>query len=341
MITDIVFSKQQSIHSYSIETLEKMFMEGKLKLREINIPQVRQIRNYILDNALEERIYFPPIVAYKKEGVQSDTLYIIDGNQRMMAFTQLYEFAFKKLGSDDPKDAEKARKVLDFICDTEIAVQVFEGLSEKEANQMYVDFNTKGKKVALSKRIAFDSRSDINQITNKVLQGNTMLRSAGIEMEKRAIIRPANKNFLSLSQLRQVVTVFLTGKMTVDQNKNIELSLDVDQYLELIRTWFNELFALYPAKSIGDYEKSMLASFPLVMAVVLYALSDMENMSFEERKATIISRMKGLKGVDWSRDNPVWTNFEGSIRGAFKYFYLDNNKKNIEKMAKWLEQQGR
>jgi hypothetical protein len=340
MSTAVGFYKRQSIQSYRIDTLEKMYLEGRLKLREINNLQVRQIRRYILENAREEKIYFPPIVAYKKEGDVSDTLYVIDGNQRVKAFTQLYEFAFNKLGSDDQKEEENATSLLDLIRNTEIAIQVFEGLSEKEADQMYVDFNTKGKKVALSKRIAFDSRSQINQITNKVLQQNTVLQQAGIEMEKRAVIRPANKKFLSLSQLRQIVTVFLTGKMTVDQNKSIELSMETEQYLELIRTWLHELFDLYPAESIGDYEDSMLASFPLVMAVVLYALSDTEEMSFEEKKSTIITRMKRLKGVNWSRHNPVWTEFEGSMRGAYKYFYLNNNKKNIEKMAEWLNQQG-
>lgn len=341
MISDIVFNKQQSIHSYSIGALEKMYMEGRLKFREINNPQVRQIRRYILDNALDERIYFPPVVAYKKEGDKSGTLHIIDGNQRIRAFTQLYEYSFDRLGIDDKKEEESARKVLDYIGNTEIAVQVFEGLTEKEANQLFVDFNTKGKKVALSKRIAFDSRSQINQITNKVLQQNTILRVAGIEMEKRAVIRPANKNFLSLSQLRQVVTVFLTGKMAVDQDKSIELSMDMDQYLELIRTWFIELFELYPAESIGNYEDSMLASFPLLMAVVLYALSGVDGMDFEERKTTVVTRMKRLKEVNWSRGNPVWTEFEGSVRGTYKYFYLDNNKKNIDKMTEWLKQQGR
>lgn len=340
MISDIIFNKQQSIHSFPIEALEKMYMEGKLKLREVNTPQVRQIRRYILDNVLDERIYFPPVVAYKKEKDESGMLHIIDGNQRIRAFIQLYEFTFDRLGIDDKKEEESARKVLDYIGNTEIAVQVFEGLSEKEADQMYVDFNTKGKKVALSKRIAFDSRSQINQITNKVLQQNTILRVAGIEMEKRAVIRPANKNFLSLSQLRQVVTVFLTGKMAVDQDKSIELSMDMDQYLELIRTWLNELFELYPADSIGDYEDSMLASFPLLIAVVLYAVSGIKGMDFEERKSTVAARMKRLKEVNWSRSNPDWTKFEGSMRGVYKFFYLDNNKKNIDKMAEWLEQQG-
>ncbi|MBS4223337.1 DNA sulfur modification protein DndB [Lederbergia citrea] len=338
MITDIIFKKQQSITSYTIEELEKMYMEGRVELRETNKLQVRQIRRYILDNAHEERIYFPPIVAYKKDG----KLFIIDGTQRIRAFIQLYELIFKGIKSDNHQEVKNATRLMEMMKDTQIAIQIFEGLSEKEANQMYVDFNTKGKKVALSKRIAFDSRNEINKITNMVLHNNTMLRVAGVETEKRAVIRPANKKFISLSQLRQIISIFLTGKiMNGHEDKNMELSLQIDEYLELIHIWFNELFDLYPADTIGDYEESMLASFPLLLATVMYALTGVEELPYQERKSLIVSRMRGLNGVDWSRTNPIWMNFEGSKRGAYKYFYLDSNKKNIDRMTEWLKQEGR
>ncbi|MBS4219042.1 hypothetical protein KHA96_12015 [Bacillus sp. FJAT-49711] len=341
-MTKLFIQKHQLITSYTIEKLEKLYTEDKLKLREINKLQVRQIRRYILENAYDERIYFPPIVAHRNVGDSSDTLFIIDGTQRIRAFTQLYGISLKSINSDDEIEVKNAAKLLEMLSKTEVAVQIFEGMSEKEADQMYVDFNTKGKKVALSKRIAFDSRDEINIITNGVLQNNTMLRLAGVEMEKRAVVRPANKNFLSLSQLRQIIGLFLTGRIYDGHKMNTgDLSLHIDQYLDLVHTWFKELFELYPVASIGDYEESMLASFPLLTAVALYALTNTDKLSYEERKSTIISRMKRLNGVDWSRGNPVWTSFEGTRRGAYKYFYLNKNKRNIERLAEWLQTQGR
>jgi hypothetical protein len=77
--------------------------------------------------------------------------------------------------------------------------------------------------VSLSKRIAYDTRNEINRITNDILRDNGFLREAGVELEKRAVMRPTNQNLLSLSQLHS------------------------EENSELITGWFRELFALHPA----------------------------------------------------------------------------------------------
>lgn len=39
-------------------------------------------------------------------------------------------------------------------------------------------------------------------MTNEILQVNELLKVAGVEQEKHAVMRPKNKNLVSLSQLR-------------------------------------------------------------------------------------------------------------------------------------------
>lgn len=222
-----------------------------------------------------------------------------------------------------------------------ISVQVFEGVSSTEADQMYIDFNTKGKKVSLSKRIAYDSRNAINQATKQVLQANEKLREAGVEQEKIAVVRPKNKNLLSLSQLRQLVALFIDGgtvssKLAQDR----VLTRETEETIELINFWFEELFKLHPVETIGNYDISIFASFPLLYAVGSYAIEGTEEIEETELKTQIKRRMEKLRSIDWSRDNPVWREFDGSERGKEKYFYLKNDKKNIKAITNWLSRKG-
>jgi DNA sulfur modification protein DndB len=346
MIVNEVFSKRQSITTYKLRELIEMFMNGRLQLRDVNQLHVRAIKKYIFENAGAEQIYFPPIVANLEEGSLEDgkpsKLTVVDGSQRIKAFSQLDEMIIRAIKGENQEDIKKGYQLLYTLENTEIAVQIFENLTKEEADQMFIDLNTRGKKVALSKRIAYDSRNDLNQITNRVLQTNDQLKIAGVEMEKRALIRPTNKKLLSLSQLRLIVGIFLTGKL-LHRSTDVtwEKTLTTEEYIELINCWFDELFKLYPAKTIGDYNESILAGFPMLVSVAFYANKGMKGFSFEKRKETIIMRMHQLQNVNWQRTNPLWEQFKGSRKGREKYFYLANDKTNIQQLVKWLESQRR
>lgn len=265
---------------------------------------------------------------------------IIDGNQRLKAFCQIEEMGSRAVKSDSDQHMKIGYILLHFLQKTEVAVQIFEGLTKEEADQLFIDLNTKGKKVALSKRIAFDSRKELNKITNAILKNNKQLKIAGVEIEKRAIVRPTNRKLLSLSQLRQIVAIFLTGKMihrAVDDH--YEANLVGNDYIKLITIWFNELFQQYPPERIGNFEESMLANFPLLLGIAYYVNKGLEKQPFEERQQELVYRMEQLRKVDWKRDNPVWKNFKGVARSG--YYFLSNDKRNIEKLVTWLGQQGR
>lgn len=345
MIVNDIFTKKQAVINYPVKELVAMLADGRLKVREKNKLQVRKIRSYIVDNVLTDQVYLPPVVAYIEEGTLSEgrpnRLTIIDGTQRMVALSQTNSLIYQRLNSEVEEERQQARKLLQSLYSTDLAVQVFEGLAENEADQLFIDLNTKSKKVSLSKRIAYDSRNEINRITNEILLDNEELKRAGVEVEKRAVIRPNNKNLLSLSQLRQIVGLFITGK-TISSSLVQEnlFTLNGDENIELINLWFKELFELHPSETIGDYEVSMLGSYPLLYSLVNYAIKDMEEMGYEEKKAELHRRMKRLDEVDWHPSNSVWKGFKGSERGAKRLYFINKDRKNMAAIAAWLQLQG-
>ncbi|EGQ26808.1 hypothetical protein HMPREF9372_1199 [Sporosarcina newyorkensis 2681] len=345
MIINEVFSTRQSMFVYSVSELAEMLEDHRLHLREVNTGQVRMIRRYILENAEEGQIYLPPIVAMIQQGSLDDgkpkSLAIIDGTQRVKALAHLEAAVSKLINSDDPSEQKQGFTLHYMLPNVQVAVQVFEGLEQKQADQLYIDLNTKGKKVSLSKRISYDSRNEVNQLTNRILEGNEQLQKAGVELEKTAIMRPRNKNLLSLSQLRRLVGFFMTGKtVTGKLSMYAERQLPTEESFELINSWFDELFSLYPPETIGDYEHSMLASFPLLSAITQYAYEGLDQETFRAKQEILQQRMRRLAHIDWSRDQEAWKQFSGSTRGKAKYYYLNSDKKTNDALVQWLRLEG-
>jgi hypothetical protein len=265
---------------------------------------------------------------------------VIDGNVRVKAFYQLPQLIKEKEASLEFSDICKAEKLKAFIENGSIAVQLFEGLPEDTINQLYIDFNTKGKKVALSKLISYDSRNEINQITNAVLNQNLDLQIAGVEMEKSAVIKPKNPNLLSLSQLRKLIATFLKSDLVSSVPKGVIASnLEKEEKVELIVHWFHYLFELHQPESIGDYKQTILSSFPLLNSIAYYSIKGTEDMNFDEKMMEMERRMKAIQSVDFSIHNPIWETFDGRVHTKEEVVLLQNSSKTIYQIADWLKQQ--
>lgn len=346
MIIYEVFSKRQRMIALSLNEIITMVKEEKIALRETNPLHVRRIKKYIQNNTSINEIYFPPLVAtlsqeeFEKEKPAKIT--IIDGSTRLKALVQLETSIVKTIKSEDAASIKKGYKMLNTLEQTSFAFQLIEGLHEMDVDQLYIDLNTKGKKVALSKRISYDSRSILNRITNSILKSNDDLNSAGVELEKRSINIPKNKNLLSLSQLRQLVDIFIFGNLIHNKDHIDSLSeMSEFDYVELINSWFQQLFTFYPVKKIGNFHHSQLASFPMLVSIVLYANRDLKDVPFQQRKKIMIERMEAIKNIDWSRKNKVWREFLGKYKGKERYFYLNYNKSNLTRIVAWLEAERR
>lgn len=342
MFIHSIFEKKQTFVSYSIEEIMEMVEHNTIELRETNASHVRKIRKYVVDNFMSNAIYFPPVVATIDEGEISVSekpkrLKIVDGSSRLRALTDFNQTILKLISSDDEMNQRKGFFLKYRLKEMNIGMQILIGLTEDEADQMYVDLNSKGKKVSLSKRISNDSRNAINVATNQLMKEHEGLKLAGIEVERAAIIRPANKKFLSLSQLRSIVVLFLTGK-SVSSHLNVEVygQREFDEMYHLLALWFDELFTFHAPETIGDYHETILASFAVVMAIAHYAIRDLDELPIQEKQQLMKKRMRHLQSMDWSREQELWQQFDGGFKGKEKYYYLNQSKKSINAIANWL-----
>ncbi|MCH7320660.1 hypothetical protein LZ480_02065 [Solibacillus sp. MA9] len=346
MFIHSVFNKKQTFLFYSIEEFLHMAQLNNLKLRNTNPTHVNKIRKYVVDNFMKESIYFPPIVACLEAGETIQTekpmqLTVIDGSSRIKALTDFDHMILKLISDDDEKNQRKGFFLKYRLKEMKIAVQIFEGLSEEEINQLYIDMNSKGKKVALSKRISHDSRDAINVATNKLMASHKGLNLAGIEVERASVIRPNNQKFLSLAQLRTIVILFITGTTSI-RNVNLDNygQREFDEVFDLLCIWFDELFALHPAETVGDYHQTMLASFSMIYAIVHYVNFELNDVPIKKRELILRKRMKALHSIDWRRDQDLWLQFEGNFKGKDQYYYINQNKRTTSAIVKWLFSKG-
>ncbi|WP_042349138.1 DNA sulfur modification protein DndB [Bacillus massiliigorillae] len=346
MIINNIFSKQQRLIYLSINDIMTFSEEGKLVLRNTNQARVKRIKDYMLENAISQSIYFPPLVAAvcNQDIIREQPicLNIIDGSHRLKAIIQLRDYIQRAINNESTAMIKNGYKLLNIFTETSIAIQLIGELSTDEANQLYIDLNIKGKKVSLSKRISYDSRSLLNRITNNILANNQLLQIAGVEMEKRSMIRPANKKLLSLSQLRQLVNIFICKKLLYNKQEiDTELILEEEEYVQLVNSWFGELFALCPPETIGNDLCSIFSNFQMLLGIALYVNKNQWGQSFENRKQNIANKMKALNHIEWSRDNPRWQQFKGTRRGKQQLYYIDSKKGTLLEIVAWLEAEGR
>lgn len=340
MIVQEIFQARQALILYTIEELGEMLREGRIITREPNKLQVRAIRKYVRDNIMSGDIYFPPLVAAGELGNGNpQSFHLIDGVNVLHALTSLNVIIDKSLKSPVIEEKEMGLHLLNVLDEVKVAIQILDGLSEEEQGQLYIDLNSHGKKVALSKKIAYDSRNIINIITNDLLRTNESLQIAGIEHERTVIVRPNNKQFLSLSQLRGIVCIFITGKVTSTRVLNVHVNENLlEERLSLVHLWFEELFSFQDIEEIGNYHITMLASFPLIQALALYTIEGIENNT--DKETYIKTKMQKIKHINWDREQKVWRQFPGITKGKDQYFYLKNTKKTIEMLVSWLKSEG-
>jgi DNA sulfur modification protein DndB len=150
MIVCKIFNKLQTIVHYSISELIAIYSAGKMDLREVSQQRVRDIKNYLIENTLGENIFFPPLVASVKEGKLSEgkpkCFTMIDGSTRMKAFVQFENYLMNNSMSPLAAKIQANKNQLANFRNSQIAVHFFEGLCKQEIDQLYIDFNTKGKK---------------------------------------------------------------------------------------------------------------------------------------------------------------------------------------------------
>lgn len=323
----------QRIAIFTVQEIAQMVEQQKMILRNTELRHTRKIRQYVMEQFMNGDIYIPPITVSDNDGVY----YVIDGNSRIRGILDILPQLSRLILSENLEEQKKATQLNASLSDVPLAFQIYSDFTQQEREQLYLDANTKGKKVALSKRIAFDSRNTINIVTNELLQQHEALRFAGVEQEKVSMNRPANKNFLSLSQLRALIALFIVGKEAESNiyTQHVDEEL-IERRLPVLNAWLDELFKLEGPEKIGDYHISILASFLFVRALAYYALKGEEFIATSKKADYVRGRMKMLKHISWETCQPMWERFDGKYRGTSGLYFVNSNKKTLNQIIEWL-----
>lgn len=324
---------KQRIAIFTIQEIAELVEQQRMILRNTEPRHTRRFRQYVMEQFMKGDVYIPPIVASENDGI----FHIIDGSSRIRGILEIFPLLNRLMLSENQEEQKKATQLSVSLGDIPLAFQLFENFTKEQRDQLFLDANTKGKKVALSKRIAFDSRNTINTVTNELLQQHEALRFAGIEQEKVSINRPANKNFLSLSQLRAIVALFIVGKEAESgiYTQHVDEEL-IDKRLPILNAWLDQLFHLEGPEKIGDYHISMLASFIFVRALAYYALKGEDAIPTAKKVQYVTDRMKALKHISWETCQPLWERFDGNYRGTSNLYFVKNSKKSLLAIIDWL-----
>lgn len=89
----------QTIRLFKVKELLNYIKEDKIEFFDVGQARIRTIRNYLVDNIINNEIYLPPIVLatnLKNETSTSKELTIIDGNGRLNALSQIETVIQKK-----------------------------------------------------------------------------------------------------------------------------------------------------------------------------------------------------------------------------------------------------
>ncbi|MEK3720887.1 DNA sulfur modification protein DndB [Paenibacillus sp. FSL H8-0034] len=333
--------------------------------RKLSGGQRRKIANYLQERDLD-RVFFGPVTLSLREvsslAKADNGLYlrpgsklsILDGQHRILALGYVNEQMIKEVRSHERKitalrikqrrnpdneeitlDLEQQQGLVEQIerrrlelLESELAVQIYIGLSEEEEKQLFGDINSKVQLVSKELGHSFDSIDPLNLVIQQVVDHNVFLKGAGVE--RRANLTSYNKNFTSFSWLYSTATMLLTGKMQPSYELARKIRQDPSTYIEILHQFFTTLLPLMPEQpGLPQYSSSSRA---MQESIALYA----NGYLFQEGKyvKNWTTCLRVFDGFDWSQDN------EELIE---RFGQLDNGKlnliheKSLRKHAKFVQ----
>ncbi|MCU6793673.1 MULTISPECIES: DNA sulfur modification protein DndB [Paenibacillus] len=333
--------------------------------RKLSGGQRRKIANYLQERDLD-RVFFGPVTLSLREvsslAKADNGLYlrpgsklsILDGQHRILALGYVNEQMIKEVRSHERKitalrikqrrnpdneeitlDLEQQQGLVEQLerrrlelLESELAVQIYIGLSEEEEKQLFGDINSKVQLVSKELGHSFDSIDPLNLVIQQVVDHNVFLKGAGVE--RRANLTSYNKNFTSFSWLYSTATMLLTGKMQPSYELARKIRQDPSTYIEILHQFFTTLLPLMPEQpGLPQYSSSSRA---MQESIALYA----NGYLFQEGKyvKNWTTCLRVFDGFDWSQEN------EELIE---RFGQLDNGKlnliheKSLRKHAKFVQ----
>ncbi len=353
-----------------VQDLLNYTMIDPMVQRKLSNMQRRKIANYLQERELDH-VFFGPVTLSLREVKQlakeNNDLYlrhgsklsIIDGQHRILALGYVNDQMQKEVRRYDkklailkikqrksPEDAEIASEVeqtegyvkqmearrLDLL-ETELAVQIYIGLTEEEEQQLFGDINSKVQLVSKELGHSFDSIDPLNLVIQQVVDHNVYLKAAGVE--RRSNLTAFNRNYTCFSWLYSIATMLFSGKMQPSYELQRRIRQEPSTYVEILHQFFNKLLPLMPEQpGLAQYTS---ASRVMQESIALYANRFLfeEGQRYNENWTQCLSI---LDGFDWSHDNDELIYVFGTLdNGKINMIHEKSLKKHVKLVQFFLE----
>jgi hypothetical protein len=320
--------------------------------RKLSPMQRRKIANYLQERELDQ-VFFGPVTlslrdvsSLAKDGNgdlylrHGSKLSILDGQHRILALGYVGEQLVKEVRryerqiatlklklrkegnkpelKDELEQAEGTLRQLESrrldLMETQLAVQIYIGLSEEEEQQLFGDINSKVQLVSKELGHSFDSVDPLNLVIQQVVDHNVLLRGAGVE--RRNTLTAFNKNFTCLSWLYSTAVMLFSGRLQMSYELQRKIRQDMPMYVEILHQFFNTLLPMMPEQpGLPQYTSS---SRVMQESIALYASHFLFKDGEYNEGWTECLRI--LDGFDWTHENEELLYIFGK---------LDNGKLNL------------
>ncbi|AQR79235.1 DNA sulfur modification protein DndB [Paenibacillus larvae] len=319
--------------------------------RKLSKMQRRKISTYLQERELDE-VFFGPVtlslrdvgsLSKNEEGLvlrHGSKLSVLDGQHRILALGFVNEQMQKEVKRHERKlaglkiklkrepeneelaeQAEQTQGIINQLeerrlglMETELAVQIYIGLTEEEEQQLFGDINSKVQLVSKELGHSFDSVDPLNLVIQQVAEHNVFLKGAGVE--KRSNLTAFNRNFTSYSWLYATATMLFSGRMQPSYELQRKIRQDLSAYVEMFHQFFNTLLPMMPEQpGLVQYTS---ANRVMQESIALYAHAFLFKNGKYNPNWTHCLRI--LDGFDWSHDNEELVYIFGK---------LDNGKLNL------------
>jgi DGQHR domain-containing protein len=326
----------------SVERFLVVFPEVQ---RKVNKARVKSIAQYILKGlAARNYCFLSALTATCRGDIQYDpntsqvtidinaVLSINDGQHRCEGIKLALQHVRKELQeASTPEEAARVKEKLERLENMCVPVVIFEGLDEKQEQQLFHDLNLLAVKPNKSVSLKFDNTDLYNLMAKELKDENEYLRRYGVETEKTQL-KETNPNLMVLSTLRNMISFIIAGT----DKENDVLTLDnYDENKQMVNEVLNEIFRVLPqANDRNTYILGLAATLQGIAKYVHYLLNSNDILNWKEYVA-------GLGNINWRHDNQAWNGYGGSfdpikrkfvfggtgggIKGVFK-FLIDNNR---------------
>jgi hypothetical protein len=343
-----------------VQDLLNYTMIDPMVQRKLSAGQRRKIANYLQERELD-RVFFGPVTLSLREVerlskdeqglvlVPGSKLSILDGQHRLLSLGYVNDLMIKEVRSYEkklsalkiqqrrfPESAEVTEELEQMegtikqlekrrleLMESELAVQIYIGLSEVEEGQLFGDINSKVLLVSKELGHSFDSTDPLNLVIQQVANHNLFLKGVGVE--RRANLNSFNKNFTSLSWLYATAAMLYSGKTQRSYELARQIRHDLSTYIEILHQFFSTILPQMPEQS-GHAQYSS-SSRLMQESIALFAFTYLfQDRSYNKDWSSCLDIFQGF---DWSHDNQELSDLFGNMgNGKINFTYESSLRKH-------------